>query len=38
MRAQPVASDEPGDPVPYAVHLYVLMSEAEIKVWQSLAT
>ena len=37
MQARPVAGDEPGDPVRYAVQLHVLMSQAEMEVWESLA-
>jgi hypothetical protein len=37
VQARPVARDEPGDPVRYAVQLHVLMSQAEMEVWESLA-
>jgi hypothetical protein len=37
MHAKPVAGDEPGDPVRYAVALHVLMSEAELESWASVA-
>ena len=37
MHVEPVAGDGPGDPVRYAVALHVLMSQAEIELWQSLA-
>ena len=37
MQARPVAGDEPGDPCLYAVQLHVLMSQAEMEVWKSLA-
>jgi hypothetical protein len=33
----PVAGDEPGDPVRNAVALHVLMSQAEIELWESRA-
>jgi hypothetical protein len=32
-----VAGDEPGDPVRYAVALHVLMSQAELELWESVA-
>ena len=37
MQARPVAGDEPADPFLYAVQLHVLMSQAEMEVWESLA-
>jgi hypothetical protein len=37
MHVEPVAGDEPGDPVRYAVALHVLMSQAEIELWESWA-
>jgi hypothetical protein len=37
MHARPVAGDEPGDPFLYAVQLHVLMSQAEMQLWKSLA-
>jgi hypothetical protein len=37
MSAKPVAGDEAGDPVRYAVALHVLMSQAEMELWESLA-
>jgi hypothetical protein len=37
MRARPVAGDEPGDPCLYAVQLHLLMSQAEMALWTSLA-
>src|SRR2546425_13356126 len=37
MQARPVAGDEPGGPFLYAVQLHVLMSQAEMEVWKSLA-
>jgi hypothetical protein len=37
MQARPVAGDEPGDPVRYAVRVHVLMSQAEMELWQSVA-
>ena len=37
MQARRVAGDEPGDPVCYAVALHVLMSQAEMDLWKSLA-
>jgi hypothetical protein len=37
MQARPVAGDEPGDPVCYAVALHVLMSQAEMELWESFA-
>jgi hypothetical protein len=32
-----VAGDEPGDPFLYAVQLHVLMSQAEMALWENLA-
>jgi hypothetical protein len=37
MHVEPVVGDGPGDPVRYAVALHVLMSQAEIELWQSWA-
>ena len=37
MHVEPVAGDEPGAPVRYAVVLHALMSQAEIKLWESWA-
>jgi predicted Zn-dependent protease with MMP-like domain len=37
MQARPVAGDEPGATVCYAVQLHVLMSQAEMQLWKSLA-
>src|SRR5437868_11937903 len=37
MHVEPVAGDEPGAPVRYAVALHALMSQAEIKLWESWA-
>src|SRR5919197_5044683 len=37
MDAEPVAGDEPGAPVRYAVALHVLMSRAELDLWQTFA-
>jgi hypothetical protein len=37
MQAKAVAGDEPGDPILYAVQLHVLMIQAEMEVWTSLA-
>jgi hypothetical protein len=37
MQAKPVAGDESSDPFLYAVQLHVLMSQAEMEVWKSLA-
>jgi hypothetical protein len=37
MDAEPVAGDEPGEPVRYAVALHVLMSRAELDLWQTFA-
>ena len=40
MHVEPVAGDEPGDPVRYAVAPHVLMSlmsQAEIELWESRA-
>jgi hypothetical protein len=34
---EPVAGDGPDDPVQYAVALHVLMSQAEIELWESWA-
>jgi hypothetical protein len=36
-RARPVAGDEPGEPVRYAVQLHLLMSQAEMELWLSVA-
>jgi hypothetical protein len=37
MEAEPVAGDAPGQPVRYAVALHVLMSRAELDLWQTFA-
>ena len=37
MHVEPVAGFEPGDPVRYAVAPHVLMSQAEIELWESRA-
>jgi hypothetical protein len=37
MHVEPVAGAEPGDPVHYAVALHVLVSQAEIELWESWA-
>jgi hypothetical protein len=37
MDAEPVAADEPGEPVRYAVALHMLMSRDELDLWQSFA-
>jgi hypothetical protein len=37
MQARPVAGDEPGHPVRYAVALHVLMSQAEMNLWATFA-
>ena len=37
MHAEPVAGDEPGEPVRYAVALHMLMSRAELDLWQTFA-
>ena len=34
MHVEPVAGDEPGDLVRYAVTLHVLVSQAEIELWE----
>ena len=35
--AEPVAGDEPGEPVRYAVALHMLMSRDELGLWQTFA-
>jgi hypothetical protein len=37
MDAEPVPADEPGEPVRYAVALHMLMSRAELDLWQTFA-
>ena len=37
MHAEPVAGDEPGEPVRYAVALHMLMSRTELDLWQTFA-
>jgi hypothetical protein len=37
MDAEPVAGDEPGEPVRYAVALHMLLSRAELDLWQTFA-
>ena len=37
MDVEPVAGDEPGEPVRYAVALRMLVSRAELDLWQTFA-
>jgi hypothetical protein len=37
MDAEPVAGDEPGEPARYALELHMLMSRAELDLWQTFA-
>jgi hypothetical protein len=37
MFAKPVAGDEPSEPLRYAVALHVLMSQAEMELWERVA-